>query len=126
MPISWKADTCKKAEYREAAFINEAETRINQGSTQRNAWKIWQQIAEGLGVSHHTVAAQRDNLETGGQIAHVKKSKGKDGKEYPRTRKKPVSVFNPTKRDVYLDIRNYKTVGKNLNQIYECGYLLDL
>ncbi len=42
------------------------------------------QIADGLGVSHHTVETQRKELEAGGQIAHLKESIGADDKQYPR------------------------------------------
>jgi N6-adenosine-specific RNA methylase IME4 len=53
-----------------------------------------------LGVSHHTVSTQRENLESTGQIAQLDKTVGADGKERPRqVERKPVSVFNPTKRE---------------------------
>lgn len=57
-----------------------------------------QQIAAGLGISHHTVSARRNELEQGGQIAHLDKSVGPDVKYYPRQRK-PVTIFNPSKRE---------------------------
>jgi ParB-like chromosome segregation protein Spo0J len=41
------------------------------------------QIAEGLGVSDHTVRAVRDDLEATSQIAKLEKTVGKDGKERP-------------------------------------------
>lgn len=56
------------------------------------------QIAAGLGISHHTVSARRNELEQGGQIAHLDKSVGPDGKYYPRQHK-PVTIFNPSKRE---------------------------
>lgn len=42
------------------------------------------QVAEAVGVSHHTVAAKRVEMEAGGQIAQLDTSTGADGKEYPR------------------------------------------
>lgn len=60
------------------------------------------QIAKALGVSHPTVSAQRKELEAGGKIYHLSQMIGSDGKEYPRQVdrvRKPVSVFNPTKRE---------------------------
>ena len=55
------------------------------------------QIASELDISHHTVAAQRRELENIGQIAQCSRQTS-DGRIYPATRK-PVSVFNPTKRE---------------------------
>ena len=55
------------------------------------------QIAEGLGVDKNTVAARRREMEAGGEIHHLSTSTGADGKQYPR---KPVSVFNPTRREM--------------------------
>lgn len=86
------------------------------------------QIAKTLGVSKNTVKANRQELEAGGQIAHLETAIGADGKEYPRqvvhkapepkpktfedveteivevapekpVINRPVSVFNPTKRE---------------------------
>ena len=54
------------------------------------------QIAQDLGVHHSTVTARRKELESGGEISHVENISGSDGKIYPR---KPVSVYNPTKRE---------------------------
>ena len=48
-----------------------------------------------MGVSDKTVGAQRENLESTGQIGQLDKTIGADGK----ARRKPVSVFNPTKRE---------------------------
>ena len=56
------------------------------------------QIAKALGVHQSTVGTQRKELEQSGQLSKLDTSKGTDGKEYPRKRK-PVSVFNPTKRE---------------------------
>ena len=44
------------------------------------------QVAEGLGVSHHTVQAVRAEREATGQIAQLEKTVGADGKE----RRKPI------------------------------------
>ena len=54
------------------------------------------QIAKRLGVSDKTVGSQRKELEATAEIPHLETSTGADGKTYPR---KPVSVFNPTKRE---------------------------
>ena len=54
------------------------------------------QIAQALGVDHKTVNSQRKELETGGEIPQLEITTGTDGKTYTR---KPVSVFNPTKRE---------------------------
>ena len=54
------------------------------------------QIAAGLGVHHTTVSTQRRELETGGEISHLKTRLGADGKEYPReAQRKPIAIFNP-------------------------------
>ena len=46
------------------------------------------------------MAAQRNELESTGQIAQFKTCVGADGKKRPRqVKRKPVSVFNPTKRE---------------------------
>lgn len=43
---------------------------------------------------------QRNNLESTGEIPQLDKTVGSDGKERPRqVERKPVSVFNPTKRE---------------------------
>lgn len=60
------------------------------------------QIAKALGVSDKTVGFQRKELEAGAEIPHLSQMIGSDGKEYPRQVdrvRKPVSVFNPTKRE---------------------------
>lgn len=61
------------------------------------------QIASSLGVSHHTVSNQRNELQSGGQIAHLIKSVGADGKEYPR---RPAALLKP---DPIPIIRGNKT-----------------
>ena len=58
--------------------------------------KNFRQIAKALGVHHTTVTTQRKELEATGGVAKLATSTGVDGKKYPR---KPVSVFNPTKRE---------------------------
>lgn len=45
-----------------------------------------------------TVSAQRKKMVDNGELSKLDTSTGADGKEYPRIRK-PVSVFNPTKRE---------------------------
>ena len=56
------------------------------------------QIAKALEIDHKTVTVQRKELEGRGEIPHVESSIDTLGREQPRTRK-PVSVFNPTKRE---------------------------
>lgn len=52
------------------------------------------QVASSLGVSHHTVAASRKDLQATGQIAQLDKTVGKDGK----ARKQPAKAApKPTK-----------------------------
>jgi len=70
-------------------------------------------IAEDMSVSHHTVRTYREELESVGQIAHVKKFIGKDGKEYPRG----VSSADGFKSAVFIhnkpsSIANKKDDGK--------------
>lgn len=55
------------------------------------------QISAGLGVDHKTVSAQRKSLETIGEIPQCSRETA-DGRTYPAERK-PVSVFNPSKRE---------------------------
>lgn len=49
-------------------------------------------------IPHVTVAARRNELERCGQIDHVSTTVDTTGREQPRQRK-PVSVFNPSKRE---------------------------
>jgi hypothetical protein len=58
-----------------------------------------QQIANGLGVSDKTVGTQRVILERTAEIPHVETTTDTLGRIQPRNRK-PVSVFNPTPREV--------------------------
>ena len=55
------------------------------------------QIARALGVTDKTVASQRRELEATSEIPKFEKTIGADGKERPT--RKPVSVFNPTRRE---------------------------
>lgn len=55
------------------------------------------QIAAGLGVDKNTVNRQRKEMEGIGEI-HQCSRQTADGRTYPAQRK-PVSVFNPTKRE---------------------------
>ena len=54
------------------------------------------QIAQALGVDNSTVSAHRKQLIKSGELLESNTSVGADGKTYHR---KPVSVFNPTKRE---------------------------
>lgn len=56
------------------------------------------QIAKALGVTHPTVATLRKELEETGDVEKFTTSIDTLGREQPRVRK-PVSVFNPTKRE---------------------------
>lgn len=53
------------------------------------------QIAAGLGVSHHTVAAAREALVDGGQIAHQQSIVGRDGVKQPASK--------PARKVTYVD-----------------------
>ncbi|MBQ6738427.1 MAG: hypothetical protein IJQ57_00045 [Synergistaceae bacterium] len=58
------------------------------------------QIAKDLGVDHVTVGTQRKKLESTGEIHQLNKTNGADGKDRSRkVNRKPVSVFNPSKRE---------------------------
>ena len=68
------------------------------------------QIAEALGVSNPTVSATRKQMEQSGDVLKINTSTDTLGRTQPRNRKpkhkskleqphKPVSVFNPTKRE---------------------------
>jgi ParB/RepB/Spo0J family partition protein len=54
-------------------------------------------IAEEIGVSHVTVEAKREQMETGGQIDHLDKLEGADGKSYPRSKPKREPITNSDK-----------------------------
>ena len=70
------------------------------------------QIGKSLGISHHTVNTQRQQLEETGQIAQLETSIGADGKERPRqVERKPVTIFNPTSREEKA-IRNPNVVER--------------
>jgi len=57
------------------------------------------QIATDVGVSDHTVAEIRAELEACAQIAQLKTTKGKDGRSRPTTPKaKPAAKPKPTHR----------------------------
>ncbi|MDL2254337.1 ParB N-terminal domain-containing protein [Ruminococcaceae bacterium OttesenSCG-928-I18] len=56
------------------------------------------QIAAGLGVSHPTVGAVRNEMVEAGNVEKFTTSIDTMGREQPRQRK-PVSVFNPTRRE---------------------------
>ena len=56
------------------------------------------QIAKALGVSQPTVSAQRKELEDSGDVKKFITSEDTLGRKQPRKRK-PVSVFNPTRRE---------------------------
>jgi ParB-like chromosome segregation protein Spo0J len=51
-------------------------------------------IADGLGVSHHTVAGVRDGLMATGQIAQLDKTVGKDGKARPAGKPKTTENYD--------------------------------
>ena len=58
------------------------------------------QIAKALGVGNSTVSAHRKQLIENGELLDSNSCMGADGKERPRqVVHKPVSVFNPTKRE---------------------------
>ncbi len=53
-------------------------------------------IAEQVQVDHHTVGSVRDELDAGGEIPHLDRSTGRDGKSYPASRP---AIIAPTQRD---------------------------
>jgi hypothetical protein len=60
------------------------------------------QVAEKLGVSHHTVNTIRADMEAGGQIAHHDEHVGKDGVSQPakkRAKAQPAPEVEPKKRN---------------------------
>lgn len=75
------------------------------------------QIAVSLGVDHKTVSAQRDNLERTGEIPQLGKTIGADGKE----RRKPVSVFNPSKREERAMLKNYSVIFASAAEFKSLG-----
>jgi site-specific DNA-methyltransferase (adenine-specific) len=103
-----RAGLTEEEKYTHARKLNLARRHLSQEQKrgliqqqlQATPEKSDRQIAKDLGVSHHTVSTQRESLESTGQIAQLDKTVGADGKERPRqVERKPVSVFNPTKRE---------------------------
>lgn len=70
------------------------------------------QIAKDLGVSDKTVGSQRKELETTAEIPQLKKTQGSDGKE----RRKPVSVFNPSKREERAMLKNVECLQRDIRK----------
>ena len=59
-------------------------------------------IGKHIGCEHKTVTAQRDRLESGGEIPRLKKLRGEDGKDYTRPKPKPKpkpATMKPNVRD---------------------------
>ena len=56
-----------------------AKLKLRRHTERSNRW-----IAEDCGISKNTVDAIRDDMESGGQIDHLDKLQGRDGKWYPR------------------------------------------
>lgn len=78
--------------------LNQEQRRaLIQAQLKETPEKSDRQIAEGLGVSHVTVGAQRRELESIGQIDQSSRQTS-DGRIYPAQRK-PITIFNPTKRE---------------------------
>ena len=100
-----RAGLTEEEKYTHARKLNLARRHLSQEQKrsliqqqlQATPEKSDRQIAKDLGVSHHTVSTQRENLESIGQIAQCDR-KTSDGRTYPKERK-PVSVFNPTRRE---------------------------
>jgi len=90
-----------------------AELKLKMHTERSNNW-----IAEDVGISPHTVAKLRDDLETGMQIAYVDTLMGKDGKEYPRTIEQTKQEAEQPKTEVklyhydMLKLLNTDTLGK--------------
>jgi len=59
-------------------------------------------LAGMLGVSDKTIGVYRKELESTAEIPQLKVRKGKDGKARPIEIRKPVTVFNPTEKQIRL------------------------
>lgn len=89
------ANKCLLLPYRQ-----EQKRGLIQQQLQATPEKSDRQMAKDLGTSHPTVAKCRKTMEDSGQLERFTSSIGADGKERPRqVERKPVSVFNPTKRE---------------------------
>lgn len=74
--------------------------KLTEDDIKNNPYRSDRQIANDLGVSNGFVSRVRKDMESTGELCTVHTSIGADGKEYPRqVERKPVSVFNPTKRE---------------------------
>lgn len=60
------------------------------------------QIAQVLGVSHHTVNGVRLELEATNQLGNLPTSTGKDGKQYPRQRAPKIAIEDRDAEDALL------------------------
>lgn len=78
--------------------LNQEQRRaLIQAQLKETPEKSDRQIAEGLGVTNKTVAAQRRVLESIEEIPQCARQTS-DGRVYPAQRK-PITIFNPTKRE---------------------------
>lgn len=86
--------------------LNQEQRRaLIQAQLKETPEKSDRQIAEGLGVTNKTVAAQRRVLESTEEIPQLKTNIGADGKERPRVvQHKPVTVIYPEANITISDI----------------------
>ena len=77
-------------------LTTDQKSKLIKGQLKETPEKSDRQIAKDLGVDNSTVSAYRKELVKNGELLESNTSIGIDGKKYPR---KPVSVFNPTKRE---------------------------
>lgn len=103
-----RAGLTEEEKYTHARKLNLARRHLSQEQKrgliqqqlQATPEKSDRQMAKSLGVSPTTVGTVRKDLENSGQLSKLDSSIGADGKERPRqVERKPVSVFNPTKRE---------------------------
>ena len=103
-----RAGLTEEEKYTHARKLNLARRHLSQEQKrgliqqqlQATPEKSDRQIARDLGISNKTVSTHRKEMEENGELCKLHSSIGADGKERPRqVERKPVSVFNPTKRE---------------------------
>ena len=100
MSESEKLTHARKLNIARRHLTSEQKRGLIQAQLKETPEKSNVQIAKSLGVTDKTVAAQREKLEATSEIPKLDKTVGADGKERPRqVTRKPVSVFNPTKKE---------------------------
>lgn len=112
----WLLNMIRGAAYSPAvhATVTSWSTTPAQGAEAHEAMMADRQIARGLGVSHHTVNAQRQGLERTGQIAQLEKTVGADGKARtttPARRPRTEYVSEAELRGLGVDLQPGKTLS---------------